>query len=169
MKKAPILFLIVLGLLLLGTGSPVPAQRSPADDEAIRALYTEFFEALRQAGVQGAIGYLRQSGTIAEDDLQALERKARAAIEGNPLIGRPESWVVVNQTEVAGATRFRGVHAMTHHDGRPVAWRLRFYKKVTGVWVFTNVAEELEFVEDFLRLPEVEFLAYRRLLERDEE
>ena len=45
-----------------------------------------------------------------------------------------------------------------------MAWGLRFYKKVTGVWVTAHVRFELEFVEDFLRLPEVQFAAYRRLL-----
>jgi hypothetical protein len=40
---------------------------------------------------------------------------------------------------------------------------------VNGVWVFTNVRWEAEFVEDFLNLPELEFVAYRKLLGRDRE
>jgi hypothetical protein len=54
-------------------------------------------------------------------------------------------------------------------EGNQVAWRLRFYRRVTGVWVFTDVQWESQFVEDFIRLPAVEFAAYRKLLEQEEE
>lgn len=141
------------------------AQADLGDEEAIRLLYDKFFEAFRQAGGQGAAAYLRQSGSIEEEVLRELERRA-LALERHPFVGRPDSYVVVNETEVPHAPRYRTVYALTHHDSRPVAWRLRFYKKVTGVWVFTDVQWEEQYVEDFLRLGELEFAAYRRLLER---
>ncbi|HKZ53223.1 MAG TPA: hypothetical protein VJ085_08090 [Candidatus Acidoferrales bacterium] len=160
--------LLVVCLLLIATGGAW-AQTSSTDDAAVARLYGEFFEALRQAGAQGAIGYLRQSGSIAEDELQRLERQARRVLELNPYVGRPDSWAVVNQTEIAGSQRYRTVYALTHHDGRAVAWRLHFYRKVTGVWVFTDVQWESKYVEDFLRLTELEFAAYRRQLERNQD
>ena len=43
---------------------------------------------------------------------------------------------------------------------------MHFYRKVTGVWVFTDAKWESDFVEDFLLMPEVEFAAYRRMLAR---
>lgn len=153
-----------LGCLLLSGSWQLPAQQSLADNEAIRQLYDKFFEAFRQGGARGAAAYLRQSGSIDEANMQRLERRAQA-VERNPFIGRPDSYVAVNETEIPGARRYRTVYALTHHDSRPVAWRLRFYKKVTGVWVFTDVQWEVEFVEDFLRLSELEFVAYRKLLE----
>lgn len=158
--------IVLVGFLLLVAAGGLGAQRSPADDAAIRALYSEFFEAFRQAGAQGASGYLRQSGSIEEETLRELEREARVALEGNPVVGRPDSWVVVREAEIAGADRYRVVYALTHHDGRPVPWRLRLYKKVTGVWVFTDVDWEVDFVEDLLRMSPLEFAAYRRLLQR---
>lgn len=161
----------VLGLccLVMLVAAPVWPQTRAGDDAAIEKLYNEFFEALRQAGAQGAVGYLRQSGTIAEEELQRLEREAAAVLIRNPFVGRPDSWTVVSKKEISGAERYRAVYAITHHDGRPVAWRLRFYRRVTGVWVFTDVQWESRFVEDFIRLPAVEFAAYRKLLEEKEE
>ncbi len=156
--------IVLLGCLLLVAVGGAGAQRNVADDDAIRRLYAEFFEALRQAGAQGAAGYLRQSGSMAESDLRRLEYDARASLEQNPFVGRPDSWAVVNQTEIAGTERYRTVYVITHHDGRAVAWRLKLYRKVTGVWVYTDVQWEVELVEDFLRLSEVEFAAYRRML-----
>lgn len=158
---------LTIGCLLLGLACPAWGQTRTADDAAIEKLYNDFFEALRQAGAQGAVGYLRQSGTIAEPDLRQLERDAQAVLERNPMVGRPDSWAVVNKTEVAGAPRYRAVSAVTHHEGRPVAWRLRFYQRVTGVWVFTDVQWEARYVEDFLNLPAIQFAAYRKLLEEE--
>jgi hypothetical protein len=161
--------ILAVGCLLLGLAGPAWGQARTADDAAIEKLYNDFFEALRQAGAQGAVGYLRQSGTISESNLRQLEREAQAVLERNPMVGRPDSWVVVNTTEVAGAPRYRAVYAVTHHEGRPLAWRLRFYQRVTGVWVFTDVEWEAKYVEDFLRLPEIQFDAYRKLLEEKKE
>lgn len=161
MRTFPI---FVVALLMLVSVVPVAAQTRTADDAAIEKLYNDFFEALRQAGSQGAAGYLRQSGTISEADLRRLEVEARTALERNPQVGRPDSWTIVNSTELEGAPRFRTVYALTHHDSRPVAWRLRFYQKVTGVWVFIDVDWEVKYVDDFLRLPEIEFDAYRKQL-----
>jgi hypothetical protein len=47
-----------------------------------------------------------------------------------------------------------------------MAWRLRFYQKTNGVWVISDVDFEFRYIEDFLRLPEVEFVAYRAMIER---
>jgi hypothetical protein len=115
----------VLGLCCLLAIAAVPAwpQTRAGDDAAVEALYNEFFEALRQAGAQGAVGYLRQSGTIAETELHRLEREAAVLLERRPTVGRPDSWAVVNKTEITGAERYRAVYALTHHDGRPVAWQ----------------------------------------------
>jgi hypothetical protein len=157
--------ILLVGCLLLAAAGGTRAQVGSADDDAIARLYGEFFEALRQAGAQGAAGYLRQSGSISEEDLRRLEVEGRRALELDPFVGRPDSWAVLNQTEIAGSVRYRTVFALTHHDGRAVAWRLRFYKKVTGVWVFTDVRWETKYVEDFVRLPELQFAAYRALLE----
>ena len=156
-------WLLLTCLLLVPLGGA--AQTSLADDEAIRLLYDNFFGAFRQGGAQGVVAYLRQSGSIEDEVLRSLERRTQA-IERNPFIGRPDSFVVVNQTEIAGAPRYRTVYALTHHDSRPLGWRLRFYKKVTGVWVFTDVQWEEQYVEDFLKMSELEFAAYRRMLER---
>jgi len=162
MKIAPVLWLF---FLLTTMAVPAWPQSRAADEAAVQGLYNEFFEALRQGGARGAVGYLRQSGTIAEEELRRLERKGAVVLEGDPMIGRPDSWAVVQKTEIAGAERYRAIQALTHHQGRPVAWRLRFYRRVTGVWVFTDVQWENVYVEDFLRLPEVQFAAYRKLLE----
>jgi len=161
--------ILLVGCLLLIAVVGAGAQTSSTDDTAIARLYGEFFEALRQAGAQGAMGYLRQSGSVSEDELRRLEREARTVLELNPYVGRPDSWAVVNQTEIAGSQRYRTVYVLTHHDGRAVAWRLHFYRKVTGVWVFTSVQWEAKYVEDFLRLSELEFAAYRRQLERKQD
>lgn len=155
--------LLLVGCLWLAAPCTVAAQTSPADDEAIRVLYDKFFEAFRQAGAQGAIAYLRQSGSIEEDVLRQLERRARAA-EQDPRMGRPDSYVVIQETQIAHALRFRTFYFLTHHDSSVIAWRLRFYKKVTGVWIFTDVRADSDFVEDFLRMSELEFAAYRRIV-----
>ena len=156
-------YLLLVGCLWLAVPCAVMAQTSSADDEALRTLYSGFFEAFRQAGAQGAIAYLRQGGSIEEDVLQELKRRTRAA-ERNPMVGRPDSYVAVNEAEIPHARRFRTVYFLTHHDSSVIAWRLRFYRKVTGVWIFTDVQAEQNFVEDFLRMSELEFAAYRRLL-----
>lgn len=157
---------VLLAFFLVGSApGATSAQERLADSEAIRLLYDKFFESFRQGGAQGAAGYLRQSGSIAEEVLRTLEQRA-LTVERNPFVGRPDSYVVVTETEIPRASRYRTVYALTYHDSRPVAWRLRFYKKVTGVWVFTDVQWEVEFVEDFLRLPELQFVGYRRIVER---
>lgn len=158
---------VLMGIcLLLAFALGLSAQQNAGDDEAIRKLYGDFFETFRQAGPQGAAGYLRSSGTIDEEVLRELEREAPARLLLNPLIGRPDSWAMVREAGIPQLPRYRTVYAVTHHGGRPVAWRMRFYRKVTGVWVFTDVGWESNFVEDFLLLPEVEFAAYRRMLAR---
>jgi hypothetical protein len=156
-------WLLLACLLLVPFGGA--AQGDLADDEAIRLLCNNFFDAFRQGGAQGVVAYLRQSGSIEDEVLRSLERRT-LAIERKPFIGRPDSFVIVHETQIAGALRYRTVYALTHHDSRPLAWRLRFYKKVTGVWVFTDVQWEEQYVEDFLKMPELEFAAYRRTLER---
>ena len=161
--------LMLCVVLLLGTAGGAGAQRNLGDDQAIRALYDGLFEALRNGGPQGLTGYLGQTGSIDARVLRRLEREAQAVLELNPSVGRPDSWVMIRETEIPKAQRYRTVYALTHHEGRPVAWRLHFYKKVNGVWVFTNVRWEAEFVEDFLNLSELEFVAYRKLLGRDRE
>lgn len=163
-KGTPVFLLGCFLLVASGTGW---GQRSTADDEAIRVLYNDFFEAFRQGGAQGAAGYLRQSGTVDPETLTRLERRGRVRLEMNPMVGRPDSWVALREAEIPGALRYRVVYAMTHHDGRAVAWRLRFYQKVTGLWVFTDVQWEDHFVEDFLNLPEIQFIAYERILVED--
>src|SRR3989337_1321793 len=108
--------LLVVCLLLIATGGAW-AQTSSTDDAAVARLYGEFFEALRQAGAQGAIGYLRQSGSIAEDELQRLERQARRVLELNPYVGRPDSWAAVKHTEIAGSLRHRDGSLLTAPHG----------------------------------------------------
>lgn len=157
--------ILLVGCLLWAAPGPAWAQTNLADDEAIRLLYDKFFEAFRQGGAAGAVGYLRQSGAIEENVLRTLQGGLQK-MEADPLVGRSDSYAVVNETEIPHAPRYRTFYFLTHHDSRPVAWRLRFYKKVTGVWVFAAVQWETVFVEDFLRLSELEFAAYRRILER---
>jgi hypothetical protein len=152
--------------LLLACNSIAWAQEAPVEEEAVRRLCGEFFDALQQAGAQGAAGYLRKSGTIEDDVLRELEREAQARLLANPAIGRPDSWAIVRETGIPYVSRYRSVYAVTYHDGKPVGWRMRFYRKVTGVWVFTDIDWESQFVEDFLLMPGVEFAAYRRLLAR---
>jgi len=139
------------------------AQVSEADAEAVRTLHTGFFEGLRQGGADGALAHLRQTGTFDARALPGLERRLRA-VEAD--FGRPDGYALVNETEIPHAPRFRSGVFLSYHDSGLVAWRLRFYRRVTGVWVITTVQLESEFVEDFVRLGEVEFSAYRAILDR---
>lgn len=148
-----------VGLILTGTA---PAQSFSADDEAIRKLYNDFFEAFRQGGPAAAVANLRQSGSLDEDTAQALERRLQGV---SFPAGRADSYTVVTEMEIPHSLRFRSLTFLTHHDTRPVAWRLRFYQKTNGVWVILNVDFELRFVEDFLRLPQLEFDAHRAQIE----
>lgn len=153
--------IILVASLFLAVPSSAGAQTSSVDDEAIRKLYNDFFQAFIQGGFSAAIESLRQSGSIDPHVAQELERQFQGM--GLP-IGRADSYEVVHETQIAHITRFRTLYFLTHHETQPMAWGLRFYKKVTGVWVIVHARFELEFVEDFLRLPEVQFAAYRRLL-----
>src|SRR3990172_8352056 len=67
----------LLACLLLAVTGLARAQANPADDEAIRRLTDNFFDAFRQGGGQGVAAYLRQSGSIEEDVLRPLGRRRR--------------------------------------------------------------------------------------------
>ncbi|MBI2956607.1 MAG: hypothetical protein HYY26_04770 [Acidobacteria bacterium] len=60
--------------------------------------------------------------------------------------------------------RYRSFTFLTYHENGPVAWRLRFYEKVTGRWVISNVTFDTQFIEDFVRLSPLEFAGYQALL-----
>lgn len=169
MKRRLLLLLACLLLVAPIHGEPVPgepaagAQTSDADAEAVRTLHTGFFEGLRQGGVEGAIAHLRQTGGLDPRALPGLERRLRT-VETD--FGRPDGYALVNETEIPHAPRFHSAVFLTFHDSGSVAWRLRFYRRVTGVWIISTVQVETEFVEDFVRLGEVEFSAYRAVLDR---
>ena len=158
--KLRVLFLLVAGLLL--SPAAARAQYSPGN-EAVRKLYTDFFEAFTQAGPAGAIGVLAQSGSISQQTAQALERRLQSI---QPNVGRADSYAVVSEMEIPNSLRYRSATFLTHHENVPVAWRLRFYQKTNGVWVISDVDFELRYVEDFLRLPEIQFAAFRALVDR---
>ena len=148
-----------LALALVAAGA---AQAPAADDEAIRKLYNDFFEAFRQGGPVAAIANLRQSGALDLDMIENLERRfARARFPS----GRADSYAVVSEMEIPHTRRFRSILFLTHHDGGPVAWRLRFYEKTNGVWVIASVGFEVRFVEDFLLMPQLEFNAYQAMIQ----
>ncbi len=153
---------IMLGTVLLLSAVPALAQGSSAD-EGVRKLYTDFFEALRQAGPGGALAHLRQTGSLSPEAAQLMERRFQAI---QKRVGRADSYVVVNEMEIPHSLRFASITFLTHHEDAPVAWRLRFYQKTSGVWIITDVDFELQFVEDFLCLPEIEFAGYRAVLDR---
>jgi hypothetical protein len=139
------------------------AAQTRGDDEPVRKLYTDFFEAFRQGGPPSAVAALRQSGSLPAVRAQELERR----LQGAPFpIGLADSYVVVDEMEIPHALRYRSLRFLTYHDSAPVAWRLRFYQRTNGVWIISSVDFEREFVEDFLRLPEIEFTTYRTLLEQ---
>lgn len=152
----------VVGVSLLVACGDALAQGSSAD-EGLRKLYTDFFEALRQAGPGGALAHLRQTGSLSPEASQLMERRFQAI---QKRVGRADSYVVVSEMEIPHSLRFASISFLTHHEDAPVAWRLRFYQKTNGVWIITDVDFELQFVEDFLRLPEIEFAAYRAVLDR---
>lgn len=155
--------------LALGLAASASAQVPSADDEAIRKLYTDFFEALRQGGTVAVIANLRQSAALDLDMIENLERRFQRA---RFPAGRADSYAVVAEMEIPHSLRFRSMLFLTHHDGGPVGWRLRFYEKTNGVWVIASVGFETRFVEDFLRMPQLEFDAYQamiRLAERAEQ
>jgi hypothetical protein len=154
--------LAVLAAALL-TGAATPATAQPQSNEAVRKLYTDFFDAFTQAGPAGAIGVLGQSGSISQRAAQELERRMQSF---QPTVGRADSWTAVAELEIPNSLRNRSALFLTHHENVPVAWRLRFYQRTNGVWVIVDVDYELRYVEDFLRLPEVEFTAYRAMIER---
>ena len=152
---------IFAGLLALTLAAAGSAQVPTADDEAIRKLYTDFFEAFRQGGPAGAVASLRQSGSLDPEMAQELERRLqRARIP----VTRADSYVVVSEMEIPHSLRFRSLTFLTHHDDGPLAWRLRFYQKTNGVWVIVSVEFEGRFVEDFLRMPQLEFDAYQAMI-----
>ena len=158
--KLRVFFLLVAGLLLAPAGAR--AQYSPGN-EAVRKLYTDFFEAFTQAGPAGAIGVLAQSSSISQRTAEELQRRVQGM---QPNVGRADSWVLVAELEIPNSLRYRSAVFLTHHENVPVAWRLRFYQRTNGVWVISDVDFEFRYVEDFLRLPEVEFVAYRAMIDR---
>jgi hypothetical protein len=161
MKTHTGIVVVLLAGAALALGSvPASAQRSSADDAAVQKLYADFFEALRQGGPSAAVATLRQSGSLDPQKAIAMERRLQNTRFPS---GRVDSYVVVSELEIPGSYRFRSILFLTHHETAPVAWRLRFYQKPTGVWVIINVDFEIEFVEDFLRLPEIQFEAFRAL------
>lgn len=156
---------LVAGVFLAGVLLLLPAaaqaQRSAADDAAVQKLYDDFFEAMRQGGPSAAVATLRQSGSLDPQKAQAMERRLQNT---KFPAGRVDSYTVVSEMEIPGSFRFRSILFLTHHETGAVAWRLRFYQKPAGVWVIINVDFETEFVEDFLRLPEIQFESFRALL-----
>jgi len=154
---------LLVGAVLVLAPAGARAQRSPADDEAVQKLYTGFFDALRQAGPGGAVAYLRLTGTLSPGAVEAMGGRLQAI---QARAGRADSYVVVNEVEIPHSLRYRSITFLTHHENAPVAWRLRFYQQTNGVWVVSDVDFELQFVEDFLRLPEIEFATYRAVLDR---
>ena len=158
------LCVVLVTCLLLGGVADGRAQASPGDDAALREIYEQFFEALRVGGANGVIGYLRQSGSIAPALLPVLEREARALRVG-PSATRPDAHVLVEETRLPRTNRIRTLKFLSYHDNQPVAWRLDFYRRTTGVWIVTNVRWETEYVNDFIRLSALQFAAYRKLLE----
>lgn len=148
--------------LTLALAVAASAQAPTADDEAIRKLYTDFFEAFRNGGPDAAIANLRQSAALDLDMIDNLERRfSRTRFPA----GRADSYAAVGEMEIPGSRRYRSLLFLTHHDGGPVAWRLRFYEKTNGVWVIASVGFEVRFVEDFLRLPQLEFNAYQAMIQ----
>lgn len=163
MTSSRIAGVALVGWLLLALSATAPAQTTSADDEAIRKLYNDFFEAFRQGGPSAAVANLRQSGSLGEETARALERRLQGVTFP---AGRADSYTAVSEMEIPHSLRFRSLTFLTHHDAEPVAWRLRFYQKTNGVWVILGVDFELRYVEDFLRLPQLEFAAYRAQLEQ---
>ena len=159
MRKQVIL--AVAAAVLLAAAMPATAQ--PQSNEAVRKLYTDFFEAFTQTGPAGAIGVLAQSGSIPQRAAQELENRVRG-IASN--VGRADSWTLVAELEIPNSLRYRSALFLTYHENVPMAWRLRFYQKTNGVWVISDVDFEFRYIEDFLRLPEIEFTAYRAMIER---
>lgn len=159
--RKPIL-LAVLAVAILAAAS-MPAAAQPASNEPVRKLYTDFFDSFTQAGPAGAIGVLAQSGSISQRAAQELESRVRGI---QPQVGRADSWTVVAELEIPNSLRYRSALFLTHHENVPMAWRLRFYQKTNGVWVISDVDFEFRYIEDFLRLPEIEFAAYRAMIER---
>ncbi len=157
MRKQILLAVFVAALL---AGAAIPAGAQPQSNEAVRKLYTDFFDAFTQAGPAGAIGVLAQSGSISQQTAQELESRMQ------PHVGRADSWTLVAELEIPNSLRYRSALFLTHHENVPMAWRLRFYQKTNGVWVISDVDLEVRFVEDFLRLPEIQFRAYRTIIER---
>ncbi|MGH9780105.1 MAG: hypothetical protein ACRD5I_17020 [Candidatus Acidiferrales bacterium] len=151
---------VLAGVVLLAP-TAARAQRSSADDAAVQKLYDDFFEAMRQGGPSAAVATLRQSGSLDPQKAQAMERRLQNT---KFPAGRVDSYTVVSEMEIPGSFRFRSILFLTHHETGAVAWRLRFYQKPAGVWVIINVDFETEFVEDFLRLPEIQFESFRALL-----
>lgn len=162
MKAQRMLAVVLLAGAALAL-APVSAQgqRSSADDAAVQKLYSDFFEALRQGGPSAGVATLRQSGSLNPERAIAMERRLQ---DRRFPAGRVDSYAVVSELEIPGTFRYRSLMFLTHHETGVVAWRLRFYQKPTGVWVIINVDFEFEFVEDFLRLPEIQFESYRALL-----
>ncbi len=154
---------LLVGVALLLAPAAARAQRSSADDEVVRKLYIGFFDALRQAGPGGAVAYLRLTGTLSPGAVEAMWGRLQAV---QARAGRADSYVVVNEMEIPHSLRYRTITFLTHHENAPVGWRLRFYQQTNGVWVVSDVDFELQFVEDFLRLPEIEFAAHRAVLDR---
>ena len=154
---------LVAVVLLAGAAVLAPiakAQRSSVDEAAVGKLYSDFFEAMRQGGPSAAVATLRQSGSLDPQKAMAMERRLQNA---RFPAGRVDSYAVVSELEIPGTFRFRSMLFLTHHETGVAAWRLQFYQRPTGVWVILDVDFETEFVEDFLRLPEIQFQAFRAL------
>lgn len=156
---------VVVGWLWLALAATAQGQSVSANDEAIRKLYNDFFEAFRQGGPTAALANLRQSGSLDPETSQRLERRLQGVTFP---AGHADSYTAVSEIEIPYSLRYRSLTFLTHHDAAPVAWRLRFYQKTNGVWVILSVDFEQRFVEDFLRLPQLEFAAYRAQIEMAE-
>ena len=157
--------LLLVIFLLLGSSASARAQADYTGDEAVRKLYTDFFEALRSGGLQGAIANLRQSGSIDPQVAEALERRLQSDTYEFP-VGQADSYTVVGETEILHTLRYRSVDFLSYHERGPVAWRIRFYQRVTGRWVISDVRwVQGPFVEDFLRMSTLQYTAYQAMIE----
>ncbi len=87
--------IILVASLFLAVPSSAGAQTSSVDDEAIRKLYNNFFQAFIQAGFSAAVESLVQSGSIDPHVAQELERQFQGM--GLPT-GRADSYEVVHET-----------------------------------------------------------------------
>lgn len=155
---------VALVSLLLAVVAGGRTQGVPGDQAAIQTIYQQFFEALRNGGANGVLGYLRQSGVASPGLLDNLER-VRRQLPAQALASRSDAYVMVNETRIPRSNRTRTFLFLSYHETQPVAWRLDFYRQINGVWIITGLQWEVDYVDDFTRMSALQFAAYRKLLE----